>query len=86
MLKKAYSYIKKKLSLEEDIYKFVILNNEVIPNLLLFALNKFEEAIYIKPHSHPTMSEVFYIKKGKVNFNINDDELIASEGDTVVVK
>jgi quercetin dioxygenase-like cupin family protein len=85
MLIKRKNYIRKKNSHQEGFYKEVILSNGIVPNLLQFAISKFKKGDKIEPHSHVSMSEVFFILKGKVKVYCGSNNFIAEKEDTIFI-
>lgn len=61
-------------------------NLTYLPYLLQLAKSSFKKCQKLKPHSHESMSEVFYIVIGTVKVVNGDESFIAKEGDSFYLK
>jgi quercetin dioxygenase-like cupin family protein len=68
-----------------EIRKKVIIERGEIPQLMTFGQATFKPGQSVETHAHETMYEVFYILSGKASFIIEGEEIIATEGTTVVI-
>lgn len=79
-------YDQKPTSHGEDTVKDIILDNTHLPGLLQFAKSYFKKGQRLKPHSHISMNEVFYILKGSIKVVAGDESFIAKEGDSFYIR
>jgi len=86
MLFQKENYQLKSVSHNNNLIKRVILDNNSLPNLLQFAIAEFDSGEIIKPHSHVSMSEVFYVLSGKVQVIYNSENYIAKVGDSFLIR
>jgi quercetin dioxygenase-like cupin family protein len=80
------NYSKKETAHSKDTIKDVILDKTHLQHLLQFAKSYFKKGQILESHSHDSMSEVFYVERGKVKVHINDNEFTAQCGDSFYIK
>ncbi len=71
---------------KENIFKKVFIGKGEIPKLMMFSTATFKPNDFVETHSHNTMFEVFYIKKGKAEFTINDKKYIVKKGNCITIE
>lgn len=50
---------------------------------MMFSTATFKPNDYVETHSHNTMFEVFYIKKGKAECTINNEKHVVRKGNCI---
>lgn len=80
------SYKRKETSHGKGTIKDVILDDGHLYGLLQFAKSYFKKGDTLEPHSHESMSEVFFIKHGKVKVTYFDEIFTANTGDSFYIK
>lgn len=79
-------YQRKPTAHGENTIKEVILDKSHLPHLLQFAKSYFKKGDSLDSHSHDSMSEIFYVPKGKVRVIYGEVTFIANEGDSFYLK
>jgi quercetin dioxygenase-like cupin family protein len=63
--------------------KQVLLRDGLVPGVTQIATAKLDTDV--ESHSHPTMTEIFYVLQGTAEYSVGSDRHLASAGDVVVV-
>jgi quercetin dioxygenase-like cupin family protein len=74
-----------KVKNKENIFKKVFIEKGEIPKLMMFSTATFKPNDYVETHAHNTMFEVFYIKKGKAEFTINNKKYVVRKGNCITI-
>ena len=74
------------VSHDPNILKKVFLKRGQVPNLMQFGSAIFEPGQSVAPHKHPTMTEVFLITEGKIDFEVEGERITAKEGDCITIE
>jgi len=81
-----YSEIQKSLVSHGSGIKRVFINNEDTNTALTqFAWSRFESNQFCEKHTHPTMDEYFFVKKGFGTYEIGEETLSIKEGDFLFI-
>lgn len=71
---------------DPDIKKKVLISKGEIHKLMMFGSATFKPGQKVTPHSHETMTEVFYIQKGKALFTVNGEDHILEKGHCIKIE
>jgi mannose-6-phosphate isomerase-like protein (cupin superfamily) len=73
------------VSHDADVKKKVVHRNGDIPHLMQFAQSTLKPGQKATKHVHKDMTEVFHVKSGQAEFDLNDKITIVKEGGVVTI-
>lgn len=67
------------------ILKKLLLTNGSVPGVTNLSQAEIAPGQSIEEHVHPTMTEVFYVLQGEIQFHRGAEQIVAKTGDVVVI-
>ncbi|NKI31125.1 cupin domain-containing protein [Croceivirga thetidis] len=74
------------VSHNKEIKKKTMISAGEIPQLMMFGSAIFLPGQKVDLHKHDTMTEVFYIQKGKAEFTVEEKTLILEKGHCITIE
>ena len=71
---------------DKNIKKKMFLQKGDIPNLMMFGSATFKSGQKVETHKHETMSEIFYIDKGNIDFEVENKKIQLKAGDCITIE
>lgn len=73
------------VSHNQEIKKKTMISTGEIPGLMMFGTAIFKPGQRVDLHKHDTMTEVFFIQKGKAEFIVESKSMILEEGHCITI-
>ncbi|MEH6679031.1 MAG: cupin domain-containing protein [Sediminicola sp.] len=67
------------------IKKKVFLEKGEIPQLMNFGTAVFKSEQRVETHSHPSMFEIFYVLEGRIEFVVENEQMVLRAGDCISI-
>jgi quercetin dioxygenase-like cupin family protein len=67
------------------ILKKLLLTNGAVPGVTNLSQAAIDPGKSVEEHTHATMTEVFYVLSGEIQFYKGDEQIVAQAGDAVII-